>query len=164
MIDTNSSELPENIIPIQTNRGSVNAFRILGKLHQADMEFMGRLSLSKFKAYGSVDMILIFSDFEGLTIGAAFDPSGFMAGLKALKHVAKYAVVGLPQAVAAIIETSDHITPMDARTFTSAQIDLAWEFIDAKPIEAPTGLSTEEWNERSIALAQTQLEADEEHG
>jgi hypothetical protein len=77
------------------------------------------------------------SDFEGLDADAAFDREALGAQVRSLRHVHKYGVVGAPAWVRAMIEFSDFLSPVDAKTFDLSQEAEAWAWMEGAQ---PSGL------------------------
>jgi hypothetical protein len=49
---------------------------------------------------------------------------------RSIRHVRKYGVVGAPGWARAMIELSDHLSPVDAKTFDLAEEAQAWSWIE----------------------------------
>jgi len=114
-------------------RPTLLAFEIAGKIAKADIEAMARQIDAAFDAYDRIDILLIMSDFEGLDAGAVFDREALGAQARSVRHVHKYGVVGAPSWARAMIEFSDFLSPVDAKTFDLAEEAEAWAWIDAGP-------------------------------
>ena len=84
-----------------------------------------------FDAYDKIDILLILSDFEGADAGAVFDRDALSAQVRSVRHVRKYGVVGAPAWARAMIEVSDFLSPVDAKTFDVSELAQAWTWIDA---------------------------------
>jgi len=118
-----------------TPRPTLLAFEIAGKITKADIEDMARQIEQAFDAYDRIDILLIMTAFEGLDAGAAFDREALGAQIRSVRHVHKYGVVGAPAWARAMIEFSDFLSPVDAKTFDLADEAEAWAWIEA---DAPT--------------------------
>jgi hypothetical protein len=116
-------------------RPTLLAFEISGKIAKADIEDMARQIDAAFDLYDRIDILLIMSDFEGMEAGAVFDREALSAQVRSVRHVRKYGVVGAPAWARAMIEFSDFLSPVDAKTFDLEQEAQAWAWIEA---EAPT--------------------------
>jgi hypothetical protein len=55
------------------------------------------------------------------------------AQARSIRHVHKYGVVGAPAWARAMIEFSDFLSPVDAKTFDLAEEAEAWAWIGAGP-------------------------------
>jgi hypothetical protein len=114
----------------ESYRPTLLVFEIAGKIAKPDIEHMARQVEEAFDAYDRIDMLLILSDFEGLDPGAAFDREALGAQFKSIRHVRKYGVVGAPAFARAMIEVSDFLSPVDAKTFDASEEADAWAWIE----------------------------------
>ncbi len=112
-----------------SSRPTLLAFEIAGKVRKVDIEEMARQIEEAFDAYDRIDILLIMSDFEGLDAGAVFDREALGAQVRSVRHVHKYAVVGAPAWARAMIEFSDFLSPVDAKTFDLAEEAEAWAWV-----------------------------------
>lgn len=115
----------------ETPRPTLLAFEIAGKISKADIEDMARRVDEAFDAYDRIDMLLIMSDFEGMDADAIFDREALGAQVRSVRHVRKYGVVGAPGWARAMIEFSDFLSPVEAKTFDLADEAEAWSWIEA---------------------------------
>jgi SpoIIAA-like len=99
------------ISEMPTKRSDLFAFEVDGKIHEKDIEWMARRLKSAFDALGTVDIIIVMTNWDGIDFGAAFDAEGLSAQGKAAKHVRKYAVVGAPGWAAAMINLFSPLSP-----------------------------------------------------
>jgi hypothetical protein len=116
-----------------TPRPTLLAFEIAGKIAKADIEDMARQIEVAFDAYDRIDILLIMSDFEGMEAGAALDGEALGAQVRSIRHVHRYGVVGAPAWARAMIEFSDFLSPVEAKTFDLAQEAEAWAWIEEDP-------------------------------
>jgi hypothetical protein len=112
-------------------RADLLVFEISGKIAKADIEDMARQTETAFDVYDKVDMLLIMTDFEGMDAGAVFDKEALSAQARSVRHVRKYGVVGAPGWARAMIEVSDFLSPVDAKTFDLEEEARAWSWIEA---------------------------------
>ncbi len=112
-------------------RPTLLAFEIADKISKVDIEDMARQIEEAFDAHDRVDILLIMSDFEGLDAGAVFDGEALGAQVRSIRHVRKYGVVGAPAWARAMIEFSDFLSPVEAKTFDLAEEAEAWAWIEA---------------------------------
>jgi hypothetical protein len=106
-------------------------FDIAGKIAKTDIEHMAKEIDTAFDAYDRIDILLILADFEGMEAGAVFDRDALGAQMRSVRHVRKYGVVGAPAWARAMIEVSDVLSPVDAKTFDLAREAEAWAWIEA---------------------------------
>lgn len=112
-------------------RPTLLAFEIAGKISKADIEDMARQVEAAFDTHDRIDMLLIMIDFEGMDVGAVFDREALSAQARSVRHVQKYGVVGAPTWARAMIEFSDFLSPVDAKTFDLGDEAAAWAWIDS---------------------------------
>ncbi len=117
------------IEPRASPRPTLLVFDIIAKIAKTDIEAMADAVDTAFDAYDKIDMLLIFSDFEGMDAGALFDPEALGAQFRSIRHVRKYGVVGAPGLARAMIEISDALSPVEAKTFDLAREAEAWAWI-----------------------------------
>ncbi len=113
-----------------SSRPTLLAFEIAGKIAKTDIEDMAFQIKEAFDAYDLIDILLIMSDFEGLDVGAVFDREALGAQARSIRHVHRYGVVGAPAWARAMIEFSDFLSPVSAKTFDLAEEAEAWAWID----------------------------------
>jgi hypothetical protein len=114
-------------------RPTLLVFEISAKIAKADVEAMAEDVEAAFDAYDKIDMLLIMTDFEGMDAEAAFDREALGAQARSIRHVRKYGVVGAPAWARAMIEVSDFLSPVDAKTFDLDQEAEAWAWIEESP-------------------------------
>ncbi len=112
-------------------RPTLLVFDIAGKIAKTDIEHMAKEIDTAFDAYDRIDILLILADFEGMEAGAVFDRDALGAQMRSVRHVRKYGVVGAPAWARAMIEVSDVLSPVDAKTFDLAREAEAWAWIEA---------------------------------
>jgi hypothetical protein len=114
-------------------RPTLLVFEISAKIAKGDIEAMARDVEAAFDAHDKIDMLLIMTDFEGMDADAAFDREALGAQARSIRHVRKYGVVGAPAWARAMIEVSDFLSPVDAKTFDLAEEAQAWAWIEESP-------------------------------
>jgi hypothetical protein len=115
----------------ESPRPTLIVFEISAKIAKADIEAMAQQIDAAFDAYDKIDILLIMTDFEGMDAGAAFDREALGAQARSIRHVRKYGVVGAPAWARAMIEVSDFLSPVDAKTFDLAEEAEAWAWIES---------------------------------
>jgi hypothetical protein len=111
-------------------RPTLLVFEIAGKISKSDIEDMATQIDQAFDTLDRVDLLLIMTDFEGMDTDAVFDREALATQVRSLRHVRKYGVVGAPGWARAMIEFSDVLTPVEAKTFDLAQEAEAWAWIE----------------------------------
>lgn len=114
-----------------SKRSDLLVFEITAKIHKADIEHMARIVDRAFDAVGEIDILLVFTSFDGASIGAVLDGKAVGVGLRSNAHVRRYGVVGAPMVAEAMINLFDPLTPVEARTFAICDLDDARVWIDA---------------------------------
>jgi hypothetical protein len=114
-------------------RPTLLVFEISAKIAKADIEVMAKDVEAAFDTYDKIDMLLIMTDFKGMDADAAFDREALGAQARSIRHVRKYGVVGAPTWARAMIEVSDFLSPVDAKTFDLAEEPEAWAWIEESP-------------------------------
>lgn len=113
------------ILQKTSDRPDLLIFEVTSEIHTADVERMARTVETAIEKYELIDILLVFRTFEGVTLGAAMDGKAMKVSLRSNAHVRRYGVVGAPKLAEAMINLFDPLTPIDARTFETGQIDLA---------------------------------------
>jgi hypothetical protein len=121
------------IQPIPTTRENLIAFRISGRVEKDDMHGMAEIANAAFDSHGTVDMLLIFENFEGSDAGAMFDGEAMKAQFRSLVKVGRYVVVGAPESAESMIQTMDAVIPVEAMTFDKGDEEKAWIELGARP-------------------------------
>lgn len=123
-----------SITAIPTDTDRVQAFRITGHVEDDDMEAMSKYMNKVFDTHdGQVDMLLDLTGMTGRDLDAMFDGDVMKAQMRSWSHVRRYAVIGGPERAEKMIEWSDKIIPVDAKTFKSEEAADAWTFVGARP-------------------------------
>ncbi len=121
------------IAQVLTTRPDLFAFEVRGRIHQSDIEAMARTLEMAFDSLGTLDMLIIMRDWDGLDMAAAFDGEALKAQGRAAAHVRKYGVVGAPAWAKAMINLFSPLTPVDEKTFELAEEQAAWDWIGGAP-------------------------------
>lgn len=124
--------------PIQTTDPSVIAFDIPGEVSEEDLEHMARTMEAAFETRDKVSLLLSFENYEGNELGALLDGDVVRTHFKSLSGLDRYAVVGAPAHMNAMLETLSAIIPVEAKTFDKDEIDQAWAHVGAHPVGAAT--------------------------
>ena len=123
---------------IGVDKPSVYAFEILGKVSAEDMESMAKIMNAAFDAHEEkVDMMLIFTEYDGSEAGALFDGDVISSRFKSLTNVDKYVVVGAPDSAETMLNMFGKIMPVEAHTFDMSEIDKAWQLLEVSRSAIP---------------------------
>lgn len=123
------SQNQQSISVIPTASDRVLAFEFLGEATADDLEQMAETLNKAFDSQPSVNLLLIFSPFDGAESAGLLNVESLKAQLRSIAAVDKYAVVGAPDYACTMIEWMDSILPVNAEHFAHANIDDAWRFV-----------------------------------
>ncbi len=103
-----------SIIQIKTSRPDLFAFRITAEVSREDMTDMAEYMNEIFDKHDDkVDMLMIFDRYEGAEAGASLSWESVKSRFRSVSNVARYIVVGAPDAAEGMIEIMDHQVPYD---------------------------------------------------
>ena len=118
---------------IATDKASVYAFRFESGVTSDEMAKLADVLNAAFDRNEKVRLLFILHDFGASDAMAGLAPRSLYSQMRSLAHVERYAVVGAPAIAAALIETSEKVLPVDARTFDADEEQEAWRFVGAPP-------------------------------
>ena len=124
-----------SIRQIATTRNDLFVFEIDGRIAKPDIEAMARRIEQAFREQKTIDLMIIFRDWGGIDMSAAFDDEALAAQGKASSHVRHYAVVGAPGWARAMINLFSPFTPVEEKTFDLEEEAAAWKWIGGEPLE-----------------------------
>ena len=125
--------MPDTVTRLPADRPDLYAFEIRGEVSEEAMESMSRTMNEAFDAHeGKVDMLLVFREFDGSEAGATLDFEVIASRFRALTNVARYVVVGAPEAANAMIETMARLMPIEAHTFPLHREGEAWALLGSE--------------------------------
>ena len=107
-----------SILGMPTGRSDLLIFEVVAKITEADIEWMSARVAAAFDEQDEIDMIIVMRHYDGVELGAIFDAKAIQAGMRSLRHVRRYAVVGAPAWAAAMINLLSPLTPIEERTFS----------------------------------------------
>ena len=122
-----------SIKQIATDKPSVYAFHIEGGVTADEMAKLADVVNAAFDRDEKVSLLFILHDFGASDAMAGLTPGSLYSQMRSLAHVERYAVVGAPTIAAALIETSEKVLPVEARTFDPDEENAAWHFVGARP-------------------------------
>lgn len=120
-----------SIVSLPTDRPTLHAFEVTAKITKDDIESMADSLKAAFDSQGTVDILIIIKEWDGIEMGAVFDTKAMSAQAEANSHVRKYAVVGAPGWAKTMINLFSPLTPVEERTFELAETDQAWRWVSA---------------------------------
>lgn len=124
----------QSIQQIPANDSHVFAFHITGNVTDDDSEALAKFMNAAFDNADTVNMLMLFEDFEGSEWDSMFDDDVIKSQFRALIKVEKYAVVGAPERASKLISAMDWILPVDAKAFERRDLDKAWTFVGSQPV------------------------------
>lgn len=121
---------------IPTTNPSVYAFEIPDKVSEEDLERMAHTMQAAFERGDEVSLLLNFENYEGNELGALLDGDVIKTHFASLANLDRYAVVGTPGHMDAMLEMLSAVIPVKAKTFDKSEIAAAWEYVGARPASA----------------------------
>lgn len=122
--DLNAQFIPvENAICI--------AFAFERTLDRAQIEEMAKVVEGAIESTADLRLLLDLRRTERLAMGAFLSPQGFLASVRSIGPVSRYAVVGAPPIVAAAVEKFGTIMPLETRAFAGSDIAAARQWVIA---------------------------------
>ena len=115
----------------ESGRPDLLVFEVTAKIHRADIEAMAHAVDAAMETPTKIDILLVFTVFDGATLSAMFDGDAAQVSLRSNANVRRYAVVGAPAFAEAMIKIFDPLSPVDARTFDLEHLDEARAWIDS---------------------------------
>lgn len=88
------------------------------------------------QTHGTIDMLIIMSNYEGAELGAAFDGYANSSMARSVAHINRYVVVGAPMLAEAMINLSGIVLPVESKTFALGEEAAAWAFLAQRPSAA----------------------------
>ncbi|WP_309086055.1 STAS/SEC14 domain-containing protein [Chelativorans sp.] len=131
------NQTPPSVRRIDTDRADAFAFEVTGHLEAADMENMYGLLRGAYQLHDQIDVIVIIHDYEGIDWSAALSNETLSEKARALKHVRKYAVVGGPTWIQAMIGLAKPFSSIELKHFDLEEVERAWDWIGARPLPGP---------------------------
>lgn len=118
---------------IDTDRSDLCALEIVGHFTAADLENAYGLLEAAYAEHQKVDLLVRITHYDGFDWGAVFDETTIRGKAHALRHIRKYAVVGGPAWMRAVLSVFGPLTSITTRHFDAASETKAWEWIGGKP-------------------------------
>ncbi|MCJ2138466.1 STAS/SEC14 domain-containing protein [Methylobacterium sp. E-066] len=126
-----------SVIQRDAPRADLLAFEIKDRITKPDIEWMSSIADEAMKVHGTIDMLLIMSNYEGSDLGARFDGYASTVMARSVAHIRKYVVVGAPLFARAMITLSGTVMPVETKTFDLSDEAAAWAYLaEAGPAAA----------------------------
>lgn len=122
---------------IDTNRSDLCALEIVGHFTANDLENAYGLLEAAYAENDKVDLLVRITQYDGFDWGAVLNEATIRGKAQALRHIRKYAVVGGPVWMRAVLTAFGPLTSVKTRHFRSSNEARAWEWIGGaeKPTE-----------------------------
>ena len=118
---------------IPTTSPSVYAFDAPGEVKEEDLERMAKTMQAAFDRKDKVSLLLLFENYQGNELGALLDGDVIKTHFTSLANLERYAVVGAPAHMDAMLEVLSAVIPVKAETFEKGEVDKAWAHVGARP-------------------------------
>jgi len=123
-----------NIRRVPATDPRVYAFRIAGGVEAREMDALAEEMNAAFDRHDApLRMLLLLEGFSAADAAAGLTLESLRSQIRSPAHIEKYAVVGAPDPARRMIEASDAVSPIDARTFDPGEEGAAWAFVCARP-------------------------------
>ena len=119
---------------IETDRDDLCALEIVGRFTAADLENAYGLLEAAYLALEKIDLLVRITHYDGFDWSAVFTRSTARGKTRALRHIRKYAVVGGPGWMRAVIGIFGPLTSIRTKHFDTADESKAWEWIGGRPV------------------------------
>jgi hypothetical protein len=110
---------------LHSGRATCIIFHFDRTLDHAQVLGMSEVVKEAIAQHGELRLLLDLRMTEKFELGAFLSPKGFLASVKSIGPVTRYAVVGAPSIAAAAVESFGTILPLDSRAFSAAGMDEA---------------------------------------
>ncbi len=117
------------VTQLPTRDPHVYAFEVRGNTQRDDLAAMAQLVNAAFDRGERIGLLIRLVDFDIADTAAGLSRPVIESGVRSLRAVERYAVVGPPAAAAFLIEAFDGLIPVQARTFASGDEADAWSFV-----------------------------------
>jgi len=127
-------EPPLAVRRLDTDREDAFAFDIVGHITASDVENIYGLLEGAYSLHDKIDMLVRIKDYEGVDWDAAMKDFRLLGKTHALKHIRRYAVVGGPGWMGAMIAVFKPFFRVEMKHFDATEEARAWAWIDASEV------------------------------
>jgi hypothetical protein len=131
-------EPPASIRRLDTDREDVFAFDVVGHIKASDVENIYGLLEGAYSLHDKIDMLVRIREYEGVDWDAAMKDFRLLGKTHALKHIRRYAVVGGPGWMGAVIALFNPFFRVEMKHFDAAEEAEAWAWIGASEVAQKT--------------------------
>jgi hypothetical protein len=115
---------------IQAVEGAICiVFEFERTLDHAQIVAMADVVEEAVAASDELRLLLDLRRTEKFALGAFLSPQGFLASMRSIGPVSRYAVVGAPPILASAVETFGTIMPLQSRAFAASDIEAALRWV-----------------------------------
>lgn len=104
-------------------------FQFNRTLDHAQVVRMAQVVEQAIDGDGELRLLLDLRRTERFELGAFLSPKGFLASIRSIGPVSRYAVVGAPAIAAMAVESFGTILPLESRAFSSTDMDEARRWV-----------------------------------
>jgi hypothetical protein len=131
-------EPPASIRRLDTDRDDVFAFDVVGHIRAPDVENIYGLLEGAYSLHDKIDMLVRIKDYEGVDWDAAMKDFRLLGKTHALKHIRRYAVVGGPGWIGAMVAVFNPFFRIEMKHFETKEEAQAWAWIGASEVTGKT--------------------------
>lgn len=121
------ADLNARFLPV--SHATCIAFEFDRTLDRGQIERMAQVVEQAIAEATELRLLLDLRRTERFALGAFLSPKGFLASVRSIGPVTRYAVVGAPPIVAAAVETFGTIMPLESRSFAGSDIEVARHWV-----------------------------------
>ena len=125
---------PASVRRLDTDREDVFAFDIVGHITAPDVENIYGLLEGAYSLHDKIDILVRIKDYEGIDWDAAVKDLGLVGKTHALQHIRRYAVVGGPGWMGALIALFKPFFRVEMKHFGATEETAAWAWIGASEV------------------------------
>lgn len=117
---------------IPADRPDLYAYEVAGHLTADDVRAVYAEMIEAYDRHDQVDVLLRLTDYDGIDWSAAFTDTTYAAKTRSLKHIRRYAIVGGPAWIRAMVGVFSPLVHPQMRTFAPDEEAEAWRWIEGE--------------------------------
>ncbi|TAM98650.1 MAG: STAS/SEC14 domain-containing protein [Rhizobiaceae bacterium] len=122
---------PVRVRRLDADREDILAFEVSGHLEASDIENIYGLLEGACQLHPKIDVLLLFRAYEGIDWNAIARDLSLLGRTRVIRHIRRYAIVGGPGWIAAVIGLFRPFFSFEMKHFDAAEEEKAWEWIGA---------------------------------
>ena len=122
---------------LDTDRADLFAVEIVGHVSAADVENLYGLLEAAYALNPKIDALVRLTDHDGVDWAEVSEETMEQGKAQARDHVRRCAAIGEPNWVSSLTGWFTSAEPVELRHFDADEEALAWEWLEAKPVEEP---------------------------